>query len=87
MGHAKNLGEPCMAHAENLYNIHCYIVTCTYKTSLLYSINNQYLTVLLCWCGGLPRPMAMVLLFYLKLLVQFQEFVKIIDIKCKLVKV
>ena len=55
-------------------------VTCTYKTSLLLSINNQYLTVLLC-LGDLPRPRAMVLPLYSKLIVQFQELVEIIDIK------
>ena len=43
-------------------------------------INNQYLTVLLCW-GDLPRPRAMVLPLYLKLIVQFQDIVAIIDIK------
>ena len=47
------------------------------------SINNQYLSVLLCW-GDLPRHRAMVLPFYSKLLVQFQELVEIIDIKCPL---
>ena len=57
-----------------------YIIPCTYKTSLLLSINNQYLTVLLCW-WGLPRPRAMVLPLYSKLIVKFQELVEIIDIK------
>ena len=56
-----------------------YIITCTYKTSLMLSINNQDLTVLLCW-GDLPRHRAMVLPFYSKLLVQFQALVEIIDI-------
>ena len=27
MAHAKNLGEPFMAHLEDLYNIPCYSVT------------------------------------------------------------
>ena len=31
---------------------------------------------------GLPRHWAMVLPFYSKLLVQFQELVEIIDVKC-----
>ena len=43
-------------------------------------MNNQYLTVLLCW-GDLPRPRAMVLWLYLKLRVQSQELVEIIDIQ------
>ena len=57
-----------------------YIITCTYKTSLLLSINNQYLSVLLCW-GDLPRRRAMVLPFYSKFIVQFQELVEISYIK------
>ena len=60
-----------------------YIITCTYKTSLLLSINNQYLTVLLCR-GNLPWHKAMVPPLYSKLSVQFQELVEIIDIKCPL---
>ena len=47
--------------------------------SFLLSIDNQYLTVLLCW-GNLPRPRAMILPLYSKLIVQFQELVEIIDI-------
>ena len=27
MAHAKNLGEPFMAHLENLYNIPCYTMS------------------------------------------------------------
>ena len=51
-----------------------YIITCTYKTSLLISINYQYLAVLMCW-GDLPRHRAghMVLLFYSKLLFNFKN--------------
>ena len=46
-------------------------MTCSFYFSFHYvligSINNQYLTVLLCW-GDLPRPRAMVLPLYSKLL-------------------
>ena len=63
----------------SFYFLYHYI-TCTYKTSLLLSINKRYLTVLLCW-GDLPRPRAMILLLYSKLIVQFQELVELIDIK------
>ena len=27
MAHARNLGEPCMAHLENLYNIPWYLLS------------------------------------------------------------
>ena len=37
MAHAKNLGEPFMAHLENLYNIPCIqhnsYITCCYNQS------------------------------------------------------
>ena len=42
------------------------------KNSHYTTVNNQYLTVLLCW-GDLPRPRVMVLPLYSKLVVQFQK--------------
>ena len=56
-------------------------ITCTstYKTSLLFSINNQYLTVLLCW--EIYLGLEPWFYRYSKLIVQFQELVEIIDIK------
>ena len=38
MARAKNLGEPFMAHLENLYNIPCYVI----DLNLLYSSWNYF---------------------------------------------
>ena len=35
MAHAKNIGEPFMAHAKNLYNIPCTCVSDTFNTKIL----------------------------------------------------